>query len=112
MKPAKGSDDAHLLVGKALGNTYRRLNRSENYQEVPPAFAVHDSDGAVWTLGFQYNPDCYGIPGKRDVLEFNVLRNDVDTGEFASRIVMEAGIATLYGRRGRRRFSRSRKAFI
>jgi hypothetical protein len=106
------NDDAHLLIGKALGTTYRRLNKTENYREVPGDFAVHDSDGAVWTLGFEYNTDCFGVAGKRDTLEFNVLRNDVDMKEFASRIVMEGGVLTIYGRAGRRRFSRSRKTFI
>jgi hypothetical protein len=101
------NDDAHLLIGKALGNTYRRINRTENYTEIPPAFALHDSDGAVWTLGFKLNPN-----GLLNVPEFNVLRNDVDTKEFASKIVMEHGVATLYGRVGRRQFSRNRKAFI
>jgi hypothetical protein len=73
---------------------------------------VHDSDGGVFTVGFHYDPTCYGVWGKRDILEYNVLRNDVDTGEFASRIVMEDGVVTIYGRSGRRRFSRSRKVFI
>ena len=111
MSVSKSSDDAHLLIGRALGNTYRRVNPSPNGSAVPPDFAITDTDGSQWTLGSQYNPQIYGGPARRGDLEFNILRNDVDVGEFASRITMENGI-TIYGRAGRRRFSRRRNCFI
>jgi hypothetical protein len=106
--PNKASDDAHLLIGQALGQTYRRLNRTENYVEIPPAFAHHDSDGAVWTIGFTLNPHCHNIFAP----EYNVLRNDIDVGQFAARIVIDRGVVTLYGQDGRRQFSRNRKFFL
>ena len=102
------SDDAHLLIGRANGNAYRRINKSESGTEIPPAYMITDSDGAVWVLGTEYNPQRYGY----GVLEFNVLRNDVDTREFASRIIYDRGVVKLYGRDGLRVFSRSRKCFI
>ncbi len=103
------SDDDHLLIGRANGNVYRRINKSESGLEIPPAFMITDSDGAVWTLGTEYKQELYDFRG---VLEFNVLRNDVDVGEFASRIVYKMGVVRLYGRDGSRVFSRSRKCFI
>ena len=102
-------DDHHLLIGRANGNIYRRINKSESGLEIPPAFMITDSDGAVWTFGSHYNPERYAA---NCVLEFNVLRNDIDTGEFASRIVYDRGVVKLYGRDGQRSFSRSRKCFI
>jgi hypothetical protein len=96
------SDDDHLLIGRALGQTYRRENKTDADVVIPPAFLITDSDGAAWTFGSEYNTDG----------EINVLRNDVDTGEFAQRIEYRRGVVTLYGRSGRKRFSRSRRHFI
>lgn len=99
------SDDAHLLIGRALGRTYRRANKTEPYVCIPPALVITDSDGATWTLGFRYQ-----IHGGE--YEFNVLRNDVDTGEMAKRIEYRDGIVRVFGQNGWKSLSRSRKHFI
>jgi hypothetical protein len=96
-------DDDHLLIGRALGVTYRRFDKTESDSVVvPPALIITDSDGSTWTFGFTYN--VYG--------EINVLRNDVDTGEFAQRIEYRKGVVKLFGKSGWRSFSRSRRHFI
>jgi len=96
------SDDKHLLIGRALGETWRRADKTESYVVIPPALIITDSDGGTWTFGTQYN--AYG--------EINVLRNDVDVGEFAQRIEYRRGVVRLFGRAGWRSFSRSRRHFI
>jgi hypothetical protein len=95
-------DDDHLLIGRANGVTFRRENKTESYVVIPPAYIITDSDGGTWTFGTEFNT--YG--------EINVLRNDVDTGEFAQHIEYRRGVVTLYGKAGRRSFSRSRRHFI
>jgi len=99
------SDDAHLLIGRLGGVTYRRENPTEAYVTVPPALLITDSDGAAWTLGIQYIQ--HG-----QVFEFNVLRNDVDTGEMASRIEYRRGVVRIYGIDGWRTWGRARRGFI
>jgi hypothetical protein len=96
------SDDHHLLIGRADGQLFRRENKTESYVVIPPAHLITDSDGAMWTFGFKY--DGYG--------EINVLRNDVDVGEFAQKIEYRKGVVRLFGRAGTRVFSRSRRHFI
>lgn len=98
-------DDAHLLIGKALGTTYRRENKTEPYVCIPPAFMITDSDGAVWTMGFQYRIH-------NGEFEFNVLRNDVNVGEFAKRIEYQRGIVRIYNQDGWKVLARSRNHFI
>ena len=95
-------DDDHLLIGRALGQTWRREDKTESSIVIPPALTICDSDGATWTFGFTFNG--YG--------EINVLRNDVDTGEFAARIEYHGGVVRLYGKGGVRSFSRNRRHFI
>jgi hypothetical protein len=95
-------DDDHLLIGRANGVTYRRENKTEAYVVIPPAYIITDSDGGTWTFGTEFNT--YG--------EINVLRNDVDTGEFAQKIEYRKGIVRLFGREGWRSFSRSRRYII
>jgi hypothetical protein len=94
-------DDAHLLIGRALGQTWRRENKTESYVCIPPALIITDSDGAVWTAGFRF------VNG-----EFNVLRNDIDTGEFAYLVEYLHGVVRFYGKSGRRVFSRNRRHII
>lgn len=96
------SDDDHLLIGRALGVNYRRENKTEAYVCIPPALIITDSDGGTWTFGTEFN--AYG--------EINVLRNDVNMGEFAQRIDYRGGVVRLYGKGGTRSFSRSRRHFI
>lgn len=96
------SDDDHLLIGRALGQTFRRNDKTETYVCVPPALLITDSDGAAWTFGTQFN--AYG--------EINVLRNDVDTGEFAQKIEYQRGVVRLFGKYGWKSSSRSRRHII
>jgi len=96
------SEDDHLLIGRANGVVYRRNDKTESYVVIPPAYIITDSDGGTWTFGTEFN--VYG--------EINVLRNDIDTGEFAQRIEYRKGVVKLFGRGGWRSFSRSRRHFI
>jgi hypothetical protein len=96
------SDDDHLLIGRASGVTFRRENPTDAYVTIPPAWMITDSDGATWTFGTEFN--AFG--------EINVLRNDVNTGEFAQRMDYRNGVVRLYGKAGTRSFSRSRRHFI
>jgi len=97
-------DDAHFLIGRALGQAWKRENVTESYVVIPPALIITDSDGAAFTLGTEYDVH----------MQFNVLRNDVDTGEFAQRIEYRRGQPVrIYGRPyGVKSFSRSRRHFI
>lgn len=97
--------DPHLLRGIANGVRYYREDKTESYVEIPPAYIITTSDGATWTLGFQYVQH-------NGEFEFNVLRNDIDTGEFAKRIVYRGGVLRIYGSNGWKTFSRSRRHFI
>ena len=98
--------DSELLTGRALGTTFTRENATEPYVEIPPAFLITDSSGATWTLGTEYIHN----PGSDWGMEFNVLRNDVDTGEFASRIVYQRHKVRIFGKAGWRCWSG--KSFI
>ncbi len=83
--------DSELLKGRADGATYLRENATEPYVECPPAYIITDSSGATWTLGAHYTQH-----GER--FEFSVMRNDVDTGEMASKIVYQRGKVRIFGR--------------
>jgi hypothetical protein len=87
--------DSILLTGTINGTRYERENRSEAYVEVPPALLITDERGGMWTLGTEY----LSYDGQ---FEWNVLRDDVDTGEMASKIVCRGGRVMIYGRDGRR----------
>lgn len=101
----RGADDAHLLLGKIGGKTFRRENPSEAYVCVPPALLITDSDGGTFTLGGEYVQRGW-------VFEFNVLRNDVDTGEMASKIEYRGGIVRIFGVDGWRSWGRARRSFV
>lgn len=76
--------DSVLLQGRALQSTYYRETATQPYVSVPPALIITDSNGAIWTLGFNYTQN-------RGQFFFNVLRNDIDTGELASNIEYRQG---------------------
>jgi hypothetical protein len=95
--------DSALLTGTANGARYFREARSERDVEIPPAHLITDERGGMWTLGPEYTLH----DGQ---FEFSVLRNDVDTGEMAAKIVYRGGVVTIYGRDGRRRWTG--RAFI
>lgn len=83
------------FVGIANGTRFYRERATESYVEIPPALIITDERGDVWTLGVRYN----------GFMEFSVLRNDVPTGDFASRIVYQAGKVRIFGRAGSRTWS-------
>jgi hypothetical protein len=95
----------NILSGTINGVRYERENKTENYVEIPPAHLITDSDGAMWTFGTQYAEH-------NNEYEFNVLRNDIDTGEMAKRIIYTKGVVTIFGSNGWKRFSRNRRHFI
>lgn len=97
--------DKHLLAGTVNGLRYERENKTENDVEIPPAYLITDSDGAMWTFGPQYTIH-------NGEYQFSVLRNDVDTGEVAKRIVYRRGVVCIFGHYGWKRFSRNRRHFI
>jgi hypothetical protein len=106
----RSSDDAHLLIGRALGETIRRENRTESYVTIPDALYIVDDDGAVFTLGFTYIEVGWRF-------EYIVLRNDVPTGQFAERIEYtrragHSGTIRFFGKDGVRIFSRNKSCFI
>jgi hypothetical protein len=70
---------------------------SENYVSIPPALIITDEAGAIWTLGFIVGPVSGGE------FTFNVLRNGVDTGEFANRIERRKNEIWIYGDEGWKR---------
>lgn len=90
--------DKDILAGTVNGQRYERENRSERDVEIPPAFLITDADGGMWSFGTEYAT-------RNGQFEFNVLRNDMDVGETASRIVYRGGVVTIYGSEGRRRWS-------
>jgi hypothetical protein len=97
--------DKHLLSGIIHGVHYERENKTENDVEVPPAFLITDSDGAMWTFGPQYEVH-------NGEFQFAIMRNDVDTGEVAKRIVYQRGTVWIFGSYGWKHFSRNRRHFI
>lgn len=85
--------DSVLLTGTADGVRYVRENRTDQYVEIPPAYLITDETGAVWTFG-----DSYKIHNGE--FELCVRRNDVDTGEFAKRIVYQKNRVRIFSREG------------
>jgi hypothetical protein len=86
--------DSVLLTGTVNGARYERENCSEEYVEIPPAYLITDETGAMWSFGTEY------ATGRDRHFEFNVLRNDVDTGEMASRITYRSGKVRIFGSAG------------
>jgi len=83
--------DSQLFRGRVGGVTHVRENPSEKDVTVPPARLITDNSGAMWTLGTEYakTSDGWGF-------DFNVLRNDVDTGEMASKIEFKSGRVRIF----------------
>lgn len=78
------------FVGRLHGVPYYRVRKSEAYVEIPPALLITDERGDSWSLGFEYLQ--HG-----DRISFNVLHNDVDTGESAEKIVYQQGRVRIFG---------------
>jgi hypothetical protein len=91
--------DSVLLNGTINGARYLRENPSEPYVTIPPAYMITDEIGAMWSFGTEYEL------GRDGQFEFNVIRNDVDTGETASRIEYRGGKVRIFGRDGWRIWS-------
>ena len=76
---------------------YRTEYITEPYVASPPALFILDSGGNVFTLGNKYQ-------GRRDRPKghyaFNVLRNGLDTGEWASHIEKRNGRVRIFTRDG------------
>jgi hypothetical protein len=90
--------DSQLLAGTINGARYERENRSEEYVEIPPAFLITDERGGMWTFGPEYEIH-------NGHYHFNVLRNDIDTGETAEKIIFRKGVVSIFGRSGWRRWN-------
>ncbi len=97
--------DSDLLVGFIGGARYERESKTEPDVEIPPAFMITDSDGAMWAFGPEYTIH-------NSEYQFSVMRNDVDTGEVAKRIIYKKGVVCIFGDYGWKRFSRNRRHFI
>ena len=78
------------FVGRLNGQPFFRTHRTESYVSVPPALLVTDERGDTWSLGNEYAQH-----GQR--FEFNVIRNDINTGEMAERIEYRGGRLRIYG---------------
>ncbi len=65
---------------------------TEAYVSSPPALLIVDESGAVWTLGMQM--ERYNAP--RGEYSFEVLRNAIQTGEWASRIERRNGKIRIF----------------
>lgn len=63
---------------------------TENYVSSPPALIVLEPSGVVWSLGFNR------VFGPRGEFGFDVLRDGVWTGEWASRIERRAGKVRIF----------------
>lgn len=74
--------------------------QTENYVAIPPALIILDEMGAVWTLGL-----IRGHDGPQGEYSFNVVRDGVDTGEFASRVERRGGRVRIFTRTGWKRWT-------
>lgn len=70
---------------------------TDTYVSSPPALVITDIDGARWCLGTEY---ARMDDSPRGEFAFNVLRNGIDTGEFASRIERRRGKIQIFTRQG------------
>lgn len=68
---------------------------TEPYVVIPPALVIRDSEGALWTLGFERG--AFWTTGE---FEFDVIRNGAKTGEFACRIEYRRGKVRIFGEAG------------
>lgn len=71
---------------------------TESYVASPPALMVTDERNEVWTLGYKHLAPEAGAP--KGEFAFNVLRNGMETGEFASRIERRNGRVRIFTRQG------------
>lgn len=55
---------------------------TEGYVAIPPALWIRDEQGALWTLGFDYDE----VSWRTGKWSYDVVRNGEKTGEFARHI--------------------------
>lgn len=79
MRRPKGQEQTHI---------------TEPYVSIPPALIIQDSEGALWTLGFDYAGCRVGEH------EFDVVRNGRKTGETACRIEYRRNKVCIFGQAG------------
>jgi len=72
---------------------YRKEYITEPYVASPPALFILDREGNVFTLGHKYQERRDRPKGH---YAFNVLRNNVDTGEYASHIEKRNGRVRIF----------------
>lgn len=85
------------------------MPHTESSVEIPPALWLRDSEGALWTLGFDYDEREW----KTGRLEYDVVRNGRKTGEFARKIVCRVDsygnrVVSIWGADGWRQFRNGR----
>ena len=73
---------------------HEQTHITENYVSSPPALAIVDEVGAVWTLGTNVGRGPHGE------FAFDVLRNGRFTGHYASRIECRCGKVRIFTRKG------------
>ena len=73
---------------------------TEHYVSVPPALTITDERGDIWTLGFTNAPEA-----PRGEFAFDVLKNGIATGEFASRIERRNGRIRIFAPSGYKRWT-------
>lgn len=64
---------------------------TESSVSIPPALVIQDSEGALWTLGFDQGG------WRTGEYEYDVVRNGKKTGEKACRIEYRSGKVRIYG---------------
>src|SRR3990167_5811904 len=71
---------------------------TESYVSSPPAAVIIDDAGDVWTLGLtmRRQQSTTGGIAPNGEYAFNVLRNGINIGEFASRIEYRAGRLRIF----------------
>lgn len=79
-----------------------QLHVTESYVSVPPALTITDEQGAVWTIGYQTAPRAKTPDGE---FAFDVLRNGVPTGDFASRVERRNGRIRIFTADGWQRWT-------
>lgn len=69
---------------------------TEPYVAIPPALWIRDDEGALWTLGFDYDERAW----RGGKYEYDVVRNGRVTGEFARFIEFRKGKVKIWGADG------------
>jgi hypothetical protein len=69
---------------------------TESYVAIPTALWIRDDEGALWTLGFDYDEASWR--GGR--YEYDIVRNGVNTGEFGRFIEFRKRKVRIWGSEG------------